>query len=177
MRNVGRIGLNTYFLPLLLFIGFDLGFIVWNKPDQKHPGKYNIVLAGIIFMCALFILWGYVSLKYVPAEKLINTSIPHMIAAKNILGDSGRFIMGIIVISGSLAAIHALFTIISKQSSLLMKTNRLPENVKISKLIIIITALIIAGMMAGGMAGDEVLETFILGIGLMLRDRMTEKLK
>lgn len=159
--SVNSIGLNTYFLPLLFFIGFDLGFIVWNKSDQKYPGKYNVLFAAVIFMCVLFVLWGYVSLKYVPVEKLINTSIPHMIAAKNILGDPGRFIMGIIVISGSLAAIHALFTIISKHSSLLLKINRLPENIKISKIIVIIPALIIAGMMAGGMAGEEELEAFI----------------
>ncbi len=159
--SINSMGFNTYFLPLLFFIGFDLGFTICNKSDQKYPGKYNVLFATVIFMCILFVLWGYVSLKYVPAEKLINTSIPHMIAAKNILGDPGRFIMGVIVISGSLAAVHALFTIISKQSSLLLKIARLPENIKVAKIIIIFLALIIAGMMAGGMAGEEELETFI----------------
>ncbi len=159
--SINNVGLDTFFMPLLFFIGFDLGFTVWIKSDQKHPGKFNVLSTAVIFMCILFVLWGYVSLKYVPAEKLINTSIPHMIAAKNILGDPGRFIMGVIVISGSLAAVHALFTIISKQSSLLLKIARLPENTKVAKIFIIFPALIIAGMMAGGMAGEEELETFI----------------
>jgi len=154
--------LNTYFLPLLFFIGVDLGFTIWNKSDQKHPGKYNILFAAVIFMCIVFILWGYVSLKYVPAEKLIQTSIPHMIVAKNILGNPGRFIMGIIIISGSLAAIHALFTIISRQSSLLLNTNMLPKSILRPKIIIFSLAFIVAGMMASGMAGEEELETFIL---------------
>jgi len=65
------------------------------------------------------------------------------------------------VISGSLAAVHALFTIISKQSSQHLKIARLPENIKVAKILIIFLALIIAGMMAGGMAGEEELETFI----------------
>jgi L-asparagine transporter-like permease len=112
-------------------------------------------------MGMLFILWGYILLLYIPVEKLMDTSISHMIAAKNILGTPGRFIMGIIVISGSLAAVHALFTTIAQQGSILFKIDKLPGNIKISKIIILSLALIIAGMMAGGMAGAEELETFI----------------
>ena len=52
--SINNVGLSTYFLPLLFFIGFDLGFTIWNKSDQKHPGKYNILFAAVIFMCILF---------------------------------------------------------------------------------------------------------------------------
>lgn len=154
-------GSGTYFLPLLFFIGFEMGFPVWNKSDQNVPQKNSILFMAVIFMGVLFILWGYVLLLYIPMEKLMDTSIPHMIAAKNILGAPGRFIMGIIVISGSLAAVHALFTTISQQGSMLLKRKMLPGNMKISKIIILSLTLIIAGMMAGGMAGAEELETFI----------------
>jgi L-asparagine transporter-like permease len=159
--SINSTGLNTSLLPLLFFVGVDLGLSICSKSDKKQSGKYNIIFAAVIFMCILFGLWGYVSLKFVPSEKLIHTSIPHMIAAKNILGDPGRFIMGTIVISGSLAAIHALFTIIARQSSQLLNTNMFPKNIWRPKIIIIFPALIIAGMMASGMAGEEELETFI----------------
>ena len=148
-------------MPLLLFVGFDLGFNIWNKPEQKPFKNNNILFIAVIFMGMLFLLWGYVLLLYVPVEKLIDTSIPHMIAAKSILGDPGRFIMGGIVISGSLAAVHALFTSISKQGSILFKIEKLPGNIKISKIIILSLTLIITGMMAGGLAGEDQLETFI----------------
>ncbi len=107
-------GLSAYFLPLLFFIGFEMGLPIWNKSDQNVVKINYTLFMAVIFMGMIFILWGYVLLLHVPVEKLIGTSIPHMIAAKNILGDPGRFIMGTIVISGSLAAIHALFTSISK---------------------------------------------------------------
>ncbi len=154
-------GSGTYFLPLLFFIGFEMGFPVWNNSDQNVPQKNSILFMAVIFMGMLFILWGYVLLLYIPMEKLMDTSIPHMIAAKNILGAPGRFIMGVIVISGSLAAVNALFTAISQQGSMLLQIKMLPGNIKISKIIILSLTLIIAGMMAGGMAGAEELETFI----------------
>ncbi|RLB99640.1 MAG: hypothetical protein DRH34_12365 [Deltaproteobacteria bacterium] len=159
--SINSNGLDTFFLPLLFFIGFDLSFTVWNKSEQKYPKKYHILFAAVIFMSLLFILWGYVLLTYVPMEKLMNSRIPHMIAAKNILGDPGRFIMGTIIISGSLAAIHALFTSILKQGSMLLKTNMLVKSIKRPQIIILTLALIIAGMMVGGMAGKEELETLI----------------
>jgi len=154
-------GLGTYFLPLLFFIGFEMGFPIWNNSDQNVHKKNSILFIAVIFMSMLFIMWGYVLLLYIPMEKLMDTSIPHMIAAKNILGAPGRFIMGVIVISGSLAAVHALFTTISQQGSMLLQRKMLPGNIKLSKIIILSLALIIAGMMAGGIAGDEKLETFI----------------
>ncbi|MEN8212483.1 MAG: hypothetical protein ABFR31_12255 [Thermodesulfobacteriota bacterium] len=159
--SIDSLGLGTLFLPLLLFIGFDLGFNIVNKSEQKPLKNSNILFIAVIFMGMLFLLWGYVLLLYVPVGKLIDTSIPHMIAAKSILGDPGRFIMGGIVISGSLAAVHALFTTVSKQGSILFKIDKLPGNIKISKIIILSLTLIIAGMMAGGLAGEDQLETFI----------------
>jgi len=44
---------------------------------------------------------------------------------------------------------------------MLLQIKMLPDNIKISKIIILSLTLIIAGMMAGGMAGAEELETFI----------------
>ena len=79
----------------------------------------------------------------------------------NILGDFGRFIMGIIVIAGSLAFVHTLFTFISKQGTIISKAIRLPKNINGSKILILSITLIIAGLMAAGLAGEEKLETFI----------------
>jgi amino acid transporter len=153
-------GINLFFLPLLLFIGFDLGIDIVSKSD-KNILQGKILFSAIVFMGIIFILWGYVSLLYVPVEKLVETSIPHIIAAKNILGAQGRFIMGIIIIAGSLAAVNALFTNISEHGSMLLEKKMLPGGGKISKIIILFLSLIIAGAMAGGLAGALELETFI----------------
>jgi len=154
-------GLKPFFLPLLFFIGFDMGINIWNESDQNASPNNTIIFLTIIFMGIIFILWGYVSLLYVPVEKLMDTSIPHIIAAKNILGAPGRFIMGIIIISGSLSAVNALFTNISKHGSMLLKIKMLPGSVKISKIIILFLSLVIAGAMVGGLAGAHELEIFI----------------
>jgi len=153
--------LNILFLPLLLFIGFDLGFIGCNKSRELDSLRYNSIFSAVFFMCILFVLWGIISLANVTPQKLTSTTIPHMIAARNILGDIGRFTMGIIVISGSLAFVHTLFTVISKQGTIISKTIRLPKNINGSKILILSITLIIAGLMAAGLAGEEKLETFI----------------
>ena len=153
--------LNIFFMPILLFIGFDLGCVVFNKTDMLYSKTVHSIFFAVSFMCILFALWGFVSLESVAPQKLANTSIPHMIAARNILGDLGRSIMGIIVISGSLAFVHTLFTFISKQGTIIIKAIRLPKKINGSKILILSITLIIAGLMAAGLAGDEKLETFI----------------
>ncbi len=153
--------LNGIFLPLLLFVGFDLGFIGYNKSGGPESLRYHSIFFAVFFMCILFILWGFVSLETMTLQKLASTSIPHMIAARNILGDMGRVIMGIIVISGSLAVVNALFSFISEQGRHISKAILFPKKINGSKILILLIALTIAGLMAGGLAGYEKLETFI----------------
>lgn len=153
---------QTVFIPLILFIGFDLGLSLKNS-ERQPTDTFIALIYTVLIMCVLFALWGVVSITFVPLEKLSITSIPHIIAAKKVLGGPGRLIMGTIVILGTLGCIHALFTNITRSVSLLLETKLIPKRAVKPKLILCLIALAIAGMMALGVAGEETLETFIRG--------------
>ena len=57
----------------------------------------------------LFLLWAMVSIQHVPLVKLASTSLPHLKTARYLLGDTGRWIMGGIIIFGTLGAVNGLF--------------------------------------------------------------------
>ncbi len=158
-------GPATLFLPLLLFVGFDLGFAPKNNIEANGKFKFPALAAAIMVMGILFILWGSLMTAYLPASKLAQTTIPHIITARKILGDPGRYIMGAMIIFGSLAAVHALFTSISEQLSQWManwQTRKIiPEKLNRPKFVIILLAIIVGILMGAGLAGGETLEILI----------------
>ena len=140
-------------LLCLLFVGSTL---FWNKQTPS----FLLPLAGFV----LFFLWILASLTYVAPERLASSTIPYMTAARKIMGDPGRQIMGVVVISGTCAAItslvllsrHMLAKIISEE----MTTGLLTEKAQrwiFPPLIALSTGL----LMATGLAGDELLEVLL----------------
>ncbi len=152
---------NTLFLTLLLFIGFDLGLTIPNRSDKNQFLQNKIITISIFAMSLLFILWGYLFLNFIPIKKLLDTTIPHMILARNILRNPGRWLMGAMVISGSLGAIHAIFSNLSLSYHDFISFRIYPQKkLEWGKIKIISAGIIISALMAGGMAGDEKLEVF-----------------
>ena len=151
---------SVFFLPLLLWIGFDLGAFARNtkrNPSKKiGPLVITIALSGI-----LFLLWGMVSIGHVPLEKLASTTIPHLKTARSLLGDTGRYIMGGIIIFGSLGAVNSLFLGCVINAADLAQQGLLPQGIKKFNIVSIVLSLTIGIMMAKGMAGSEHLEIWI----------------
>ncbi len=158
-----HISLNMIFKSMVLFIGFEMGLYISASSDSSFETKGKTVFSAIIFMAVLFMAWGVLSITCLPLEKLSHTSIPHILTAKKILGASGRFLMGTMIIFGSLAVIHGLFTLISQQVSDRFEGQNKTSYFKKPGMIISCSGLIIAALMAGGMAGSEKLETYISG--------------
>ena len=146
------------FLTFLLFVGFDFGYGAEEKKGLEPAGSTGF---AVIFITFVFILWGLVMLSHVPAQKLSETAIPHLIAARKIWGDTGRIIMGLTIIFGSLAGIHALFTDIVHRVKDLAGRKIIPEKLNRPKTVIILLTLTTGLMMGLGLAGSEVLETLI----------------
>ena len=94
---------------LLLFVGFDLAFLnrYWRAGVfSRTPFR----MATVLSLSGLsFLLWGIVSLLHVPASGLVETTVAHIVAARNILGEPGARIMGVAVLAGAGAAANALF--------------------------------------------------------------------
>lgn len=147
---------------LLVFVGFDLaaGCVSENKGNPVKAFTAAIVLAGIVFSC-----WGWVSAVYVPPDKLTETSIPHVKAARAVLGQEGRFLMGVIVLSGAAAAVNALLMAVSRMMAVMAADGLLPPFLASGKdkamVGILILVAAVAAMLGSGMAGAEVLEVYI----------------
>ncbi|NIR16563.1 MAG: APC family permease, partial [Desulfobacterales bacterium] len=150
---------------LVLFVGFDLAIFAKGK-DRHHPMKLiRSMIFGLLLAAIILALWGLVSLKYVSPSKLADTTVPHMLAARQIMGQNGRFIMGLVVLAGSCAAVNALLMAVSRMISGMAKQGLLPaflslrpKRVPIGLLLLVLG---IAAMMATGMAGKPQIETYI----------------
>ncbi|MGD8227116.1 MAG: APC family permease [Desulfobacteraceae bacterium] len=149
---------------LVLFVGFDLAFFARGNNVRHSMNLIRSMILGILLAATILALWGLVSLKYVSPGKLTDTSIPHMIAARIIMGESGRFIMGLVVLAGSCAAVNALLMGVSEMISGMAKQGLLPAFLSMRPkrvpIGLILLVLGIAIMMATGMAGKPELETY-----------------
>ncbi len=150
------------FIPLLIFIGLDMGMNVFGRKKETTKLQLSVSVGLVLLLIAA---WGIVALKFVPMERLSQTTISHIIVSRSILGNTGRIIMGVIVIAGTLAAVHALFTSIKMQLARIIETGgeasalaRVAPTAGIG-----VIGISIAVLMAGGLAGYTVLEILIRG--------------
>ncbi len=140
-------------LLLFLFTGSNL--------FQEKEGSFSKVplIAVLVFM-----FWIFASLAHVDVERLASSTIPYMTASRKILGDTGRQIMGLVVISGSCAAVTGLMLLCRQKVTDLARQQLAPQFLAkggqrwlIPPLVAIATGI----CMATGLAGDELLEVLL----------------
>lgn len=149
-----EVTVSTSALLLLLFAGSSL--------VETKQSPFLIPIVGLL----LFSLWTVTSLQYVSPEQLASSTIPYMTVARKIMGDPGRQIMGVVVITGSCAAITALFLICRRilniQASDGSTQTLLPPGNQ-RWIFPPLLALISGTLMATGLAGDALLEVLLRG--------------
>jgi amino acid transporter len=159
--------LKGAFSVLLLFVGFDLLTFSQNNHTEHALRVRRHLIIGLLIAGIVFCLWGMASFLYVPADRLAGTTIPHILAARKILGQPGRIIMGLVIISGTGAAINALFAAVGRMMAAVSRQAYLPflpqRFFNRSSNTMIFLALVIATMMALGVAGTDALDTYIRG--------------
>ncbi|MCG8687961.1 MAG: hypothetical protein MI892_24015 [Desulfobacterales bacterium] len=149
-------GISIIFLPLILWIGFDLSWSIKGHHKTSTPGVVVIITAGFIF-----ILWGLTSIFNTSLDSLSASGVPHMKTARLILGQTGRYLMGATLIFGTLSAVNALFTGCWLAAEALCDRKVLPPWVRRPVFIPLVLALIISMMMGFGMAGSDNIDTMI----------------
>jgi hypothetical protein len=168
LTSIKPLNAGTIVIPFLFFIGLDMGY---TAAGPKPPILKSHLLRGlftIAIMTLIFIFWGQIALDHVPLKKLSQTAISHIVISRHIIGETGRYIIGMVVISGTLAALNSLFTCIKKQVQLwitIRSQNQISNNrsEKTAQILVAAIAIIIGILMAGGLAGDEILEALITG--------------
>ena len=143
---------------LVLFLGYD---VPASSPDgnPRFP-----VLAGLSGILLLFCGWSMVSLAHLPAQRLAESTVPHIQVARAIAGESGRILMGITVIAGTCAAVNGLFLIARRSLAGLAAQNLLPghrQGAFPASIHVLVFSAIIAVMLASGLAGANILESYI----------------
>lgn len=168
---------------LLLFLGFDfkvnrhatplnpekqLKLQLHRKtprPENSHKNKKYIFLAPVLGY-VLFMLWTRVSLNAVEAAKLSTSTIPYLFVARETLGQTGRIIIGVTIISGTLACVNGLFlqtnNTLAELSSFLFQRFSISPSVH-TRIYPVVFSVLIGVFMMTGMAGSENLEIYIRG--------------
>lgn len=140
-------------LLLLLFAGSNL-----------YHGKKDSFAAVPLIALLVFLPWMFASLAHVDPQRLADSTIPYMTVSRKILGDSGRQIMGIVVIMGSCAAFTGLSLLCREKLSDLSREKMAPPFLAQSGqrwLLPLLIAIATGICMATGLAGDELLETLL----------------
>jgi len=154
LEQPGSFSSASSVLMLLLFTGSTSGV----KP--KHPCL--VPIAGLV----IFSLWILASLCYVNPERLASSTIPYMTVARTIMGEPGRQIMGVAIISGTCGAITGLMfmcrVMLAEVATVHNGNNLLSATIQ-RWVFPLLVALATGILMAGGLAGDELLETFLRG--------------
>jgi amino acid transporter len=153
-------------LGLALFVGFDLA-VFTKGSNGHHPMKLiSSMILGIVLAAMIFSLWGLVSITHVSHSKLADTTVPHMLAARQIMGQNGRLIMGLVVLAGSCAAVNALLAAVSGMISGMAKQSLLPALLRLRPkrvpIALILLGMGIAALMAAGLAGKPELEIYTM---------------
>jgi amino acid transporter len=151
------------FAALLLFIGFDLADLDRYRQDRTLS-RTPFRMATVLVLSGLsFLLWGIVSLLHVPASHLVETTVAHIVAARNILGEPGARIMGVVVLAGAGAAVNALFFSIPRLLTGLPGSENKSESatqvINPTAIFLLLLGGVIVLVMALGLAGEPELET------------------
>lgn len=152
---------RTLVLAILPFVGFDLAFFVSGRDRACFRPLAFAVIAAAILYCA----WGVVSLLAVPREALADSTVPHMLVARAVLGQEGRIIMGVVVIAGACSGMNALVAGVSRMLAAMAQQGFLPTSATIAAGRAHVTVLLITGgasvLMGLGFAGEPVLDVAI----------------
>ncbi|HSB04425.1 MAG TPA: APC family permease [Thermodesulfobacteriota bacterium] len=156
---------RTVSLGLLPFVGFDLARFAGKEDTLKAEVFSKSTMQGILGAAFLFFLWGLVSAQYVPLERLSDTTVPHMVTARAIWGETGRVWMGVILLASACGASNILLFGVSRMITAMGEERILPAFFTrlpyrpLFPLLLLVTG--VAATMGLGAAGSPALNTLI----------------
>ncbi|MCF8143312.1 MAG: amino acid permease [Deltaproteobacteria bacterium] len=165
VASPGHEVLDHLFWPLAVFVGFELSLFSWTG---RNPGLFPVraMVSAILGIGSLLALWGLVSLAHVSSERLTESTLPHALAARVIMGQWGRIIMGVAVISSACGAVNVLLASVSRLMSTMAQDGLIPKVLVQIRGFRLVPPLLLGGgvfaMLGAGMAGKPILSDFTL---------------
>ncbi len=164
LAPAGLVGnLKAMSMAIVIFVGFDLMYLSGRKgADDARPAMTALMLAALVFT-----LWGLASLFNVPLLTLSDSTVPYSRAARSIFGQSGRLVVGVVLIAGVAAAVNALLMGVGRMMTSMATEGILPRVFLKGRdrdaAPIIFLAGSGAAFMLLGFAGDERLLVYMKG--------------
>lgn len=162
----GTFELDGLVLCLALFMGCELSVYAPSTGLQERKPRPAARLT-VMFCAALFLAWAAVSLTVVPLERLAESSLPHMLAARGIWGEMGRKIMGVVVLGGCCGLVNGSFLAIRCLVPAAIHPREIDDpalqGVGTGRLGVCLAAGAIAALLGAGLAGESRLEVWIRG--------------
>ena len=156
-------------LGVVALLGYDLVGYTARDIDRRRTQWFmgiGIAAAGVLFWA-----WNATALAYVGPERLADTTIPHLLAAKAVMGSTGRFVIGVVVIAGACAAVNFLFQAVAQMMAAMSERGLMPAITGVSTprpwLPLVGMAGLTGLLMAVGFAGSDWLDVS-LRAGLIL---------
>lgn len=156
-------------LAVIAFVGYDMLRYTHHGLDafQLTPAVKTALIAGGLLLA----LWNTATVFSVAPSRLLNTSIPHILAAKAIIGPAGRIVIGVVAIAGAAAAVNYLFQSVARMIVLMARQQLLPavfaRSISCPVLALSSLAATTGLLLAIGFAGSDLLD-ISLRAGLML---------
>jgi amino acid transporter len=149
-------------MALLLFIGFELALYTTPPAARTMELAGRLLTLSLILAGLVWCIWSLVSVRFVPAARLAESTVPHMLAARAIFGHSGRVIMGMVVLAGTCATVNALLGAGARMLAGMAAHGLLPACLGAfqARPALLLLALGPAMMMAMGMAGEPETELY-----------------
>lgn len=154
---------------VVLVAGSLLFFLGILRPQNRQLKPLQLFYI-LVFAALVLLFWQIAAIKHVPQNKLAESTIPYILVAREVLGQTGRILIGVAIISGTCAAVnYFMFMATSTSSSLLVNISPAlqGENCVIQRLLALLFTAIIGLSMALGLAGNPHLEIYIYGALLL----------
>lgn len=153
---------GLFFMAPLL-IGYEL-YASSSHKNKNSGSSYALALV----MAALFLsIFAYAALSVSGTEKLADSTVPYMIGARKIFGQTGRCIMGGIIILGSYVAFNTILLFLKTPFITLMNSRpstQFPSsNISKQAVATTIPALTVSILLLLGYAGEPITESYIAG--------------
>jgi hypothetical protein len=162
VQQMPHVDWRSAVLIFWLFMAAELA-VYHDTVQQNRRAQTFSLMAAFIAAGAIFLLWGQISLHFVPSERLADSTVPHSIAARAISGENGRKIMGVAILSGSFASVNTLLAGVSAVIPSMVKSRQifplLNRKILGGNAAMMIFSIGILCMLLTGMAGKDITGT------------------